>query len=103
MHNIKSEKEEKEVSDLSLSCSEESKVALLSYPGCNQDVLKASNISRQTPEDAASEMESFEKEEISSVSTEEDEISDAESNKSGLEPGDISTVRMREYERKPSI
>ncbi|XP_058025983.1 lysine-specific demethylase 4C isoform X1 [Ahaetulla prasina] len=92
MYNIKSEKEEKEVSDLAHNCSEESKVALLSYPGCNQDLLKASNISRQTPEDAASEMESFEKEEISSVSTEEDEISDAESNKSGLEPGEISTM-----------
>ncbi|ETE65387.1 Lysine-specific demethylase 4C [Ophiophagus hannah] len=89
---IKSEKEEKEVSDLAHICSEESEGALLSYPGCNQDVLKASNISRQTPEDGASEMESFEKEEISSVSTEEDEISDAESNKSGLEPGEISMI-----------
>ncbi|KAG8130568.1 hypothetical protein E2320_017165, partial [Naja naja] len=89
---IKSEKEEKEVSDLAHICSEESEGALLSYPGCNQDVLKASNISSQTPEDGASEMESFEKEEISSVSTEEDEISDAESNKSGLEPGEISMI-----------
>ncbi|XP_032069074.1 lysine-specific demethylase 4C [Thamnophis elegans] len=92
MHNIESEKEEKEVSDLARIFSEESKVALLSYPDCNQDVLKTSNISRQTSENAASEMENFEKEEISSVSTEEDEISDAESNKSGLEPGEISTI-----------
>lgn len=74
-------------------------MALLSYPGCNQDVLKASNISRQAPEDAASEIESFEKEEISSVYTEEDEISDAESNKSDLEPGEISTVRTRKDDR----
>ncbi|XP_053147903.1 lysine-specific demethylase 4C isoform X3 [Hemicordylus capensis] len=86
------EDEEKEDSGFVHFCPEESAVALLSSTSCNlEGDVKSSSTSRRALKYASSEAESLEKEETSSVSTEED-ISDLESSENGLEPGEISLI-----------
>ncbi|XP_061485531.1 lysine-specific demethylase 4C isoform X2 [Rhineura floridana] len=90
---IHSEAEEKGDPTFVHFCSEESALALLSSASCyREENLITSNTSRQAFEYASSEAESLEKEETSSLSTEEDDISDIESSENGLEPGEISLV-----------
>ncbi|XP_077201072.1 lysine-specific demethylase 4C isoform X2 [Paroedura picta] len=97
---MKKEQTEDEEKENSVQfCPEESGLALLSSASCNKEGdLKSS---RQAVECASSEAESLEKEETSSVSTEEDDISDLESSEGGLEPGEIA-LRNEEERTKTS-
>lgn len=73
---------------------EESGLVFLSSAGCNKEGdFKSLTSSRQAVEYASSEAGTFQEEETRSISTEEDELSDLESNRSVLEPGEISLVR----------
>ncbi|KAF7250222.1 Lysine-specific demethylase 4C [Varanus komodoensis] len=91
MKKIQLEIEEKEV--FVPTCSEESTLALCSPASCNQDEdFITSTTSGRTLEYLSSEAENLEKEETSSVSTEEGDVSDGESSENGLEPGEISLV-----------
>ncbi|XP_042307479.1 lysine-specific demethylase 4C isoform X3 [Sceloporus undulatus] len=89
---VQIENEEKGDSGFVHFCSQESALALLSSASCNQEDLKTSTSSRKTLEYASSEGESIEKEETSSIFTEDDDTSDADSNGNGLEPGEVSLV-----------
>ncbi|XP_054842614.1 lysine-specific demethylase 4C [Eublepharis macularius] len=90
MKKVQTEDEKKENSAFVQFCPEESALALLSSASCNQEgYLKSSVSSRPAVVYTSSEAESLEKEETSSVSTEDDVTSDLESSESGLEPGEI--------------